>query len=106
MLGHLTVKSKAISSQAHQMMGRFNDYLEREYVQADGSALGPIRDRDIVSSLWKHKAASKGGLRLANSNEDVAKGILNFTAKRKRYSSIPTTCISTRCVEVRIVAEG
>jgi len=57
MLENLTVKTKAISSQAYQMVGRFNDYPEREYSQAAGSALGPERDHDIVSSARKRAAA-------------------------------------------------
>jgi hypothetical protein len=36
---------------------RCNDYPEREYSQVAGSARHPVKDDDIVSSLWEHKAA-------------------------------------------------
>jgi len=52
-----------ILSEALTLKGTYNDYPEREYIQADGSREHPIKDDDIVYSIWKHIAGINPGER-------------------------------------------
>lgn len=59
-------------SAAKPNVGRFNDYLEREYSQAAGSA-GRHYGDDIVSSAWKHAAVLIDAKCLASISEENGK---------------------------------
>ena len=58
-----------ILSEALTLEGTCNDYPEREYIQADGSREHPIKDDDIVYSIWKHIAGFIPGREVVISPE-------------------------------------
>lgn len=73
-----TLYKKRQSAAKHQKWWRFNDYPEREYVQADGNGgLSGLGDEDIVSSMHIGKSIAvhkRTHMEVAKHMEDMIIG--------------------------------